>query len=143
MEIHAVLLDPELPPPTRTYGGDVGIDLRARTDVTLTSLTAPACVPTGLAVEIPEGYVGLVCSRSGLARDRGIAVLNGPGVIDPGYRGELMVVLFSTRETAHTLRRGDRIAQLLIIPAAHGHLVFVDELEKTERGSSGLGSSGA
>jgi dUTP pyrophosphatase len=143
IQLRIGVLDPELVPPARAYESDAGIDLRARIDATLTSVVAPVRVPTGVAVEVPVGYVGLVCSRSGLAAERGIAVLNAPGVVDPGYRGELFVVLFSTVEQAYVVRRGDRIAQLLVVPAPTIELVFVDELAATPRGVRGLGSSGA
>src|SRR4051812_18843171 len=95
-----MLLDPELAPPTRAHANDAGIDLIARTDATLSSVTGPVVVPTGIAIGVPDGYVGLVCSRSGLAARLGIAVLNAPGVIDPGYRGEVQVILFSVHQAA-------------------------------------------
>jgi dUTP pyrophosphatase len=136
------LLDEGLPMPEGSYEDDAGIDLRARIDVTLTSVVGPKTIPTGVAVAIPRGHLGLICSRSGLAASHGIAVLNAPGIVDAGYRGELNVVLFSVRERAATLRRGSRIAQLVIVPAAGLEMVPVQALSKTARGGRGLGSTG-
>jgi dUTP pyrophosphatase len=103
---------------------------------------ARAIVPTGLAVEIPEGYAGFVLPRSGLAARHGIGVVNSPGLVDSGYRGELRVVLHNTdREHASTVEPGMRIAQLVIAPVATVRLVEVDELAGSERGARGFGSS--
>ena len=99
-------------------------------------------VPTGIAVAVPDGYAGLVAPRSGLAARHGISVVNGPGVIDSGYRGELNAILINHGADSVTLRRGDRIAQLLVIPVALPTLVEVDELPDSERGTGGFGSTG-
>lgn len=141
MEILVRLLDPDLPAPSRAFAGDAGIDLCARIDTTLTAVTGPRTVPTGVEVAIPDGYVGFVCSRSGLAATEGIAVLNGPGVIDSGYRGEIRVILFSVREEAKVVRRGSKIAQLVVVEAPVWVPAFVKELPPSARGRSGLGSS--
>jgi dUTP pyrophosphatase len=100
-------------------------------------------VGTGLAVEIPPGHAGLVLPRSGLAAKHGIALVNAPGLIDPGYRGELRVLLLNTdREAAFEISPGDRVAQLLVTPFVPAVPVEVAELDETERGLAGFGSSG-
>ncbi|HSZ15393.1 MAG TPA: dUTP diphosphatase [Solirubrobacteraceae bacterium] len=129
--------------PARAYAGDAGLDLSARTSATLDAAGGPVAVATGLAVAIPPGHVGLVCPRSGLALREGITVVNAPGVIDSGYRGEIMVILHRVTPGSYEVRRGDRIAQLLVVPAAHDlELVVSPELPETERHLDGLGSSG-
>lgn len=135
-------LDDGLPLPNRANPGDAGLDLYAREDV----LLAPgerAVVPTGLAIALPAGHVGLVHPRSGLAARHGIAMVNAPGTIDEGYRGELKVVLVNldAREPV-TLRRGDRVAQLVVQRVEHVAVVEVDDLPGSERGEGGFGSSG-
>ena len=135
VNVHIKLLDPELPAPTYAKPGDAGADLRSRIDFEL--------VPTGVAIALPEGYVGLVHPRSGLATKNGITIVNAPGTVDSGYRGELMVTLLNTDKTkSFHVQRGDRIAQLVIQKYEHATFTVVDELEQTERGSSGFGSSG-
>lgn len=136
-----VLLDPALAPSQNTVG-DAGIDLRASAPATLGARTGPVTVGTGVAVAIPDGHAGLVCSRSGLASQLGIAVLNGPGIIDAGYRGEIQVILFGIRQAPHTLERGTRVAQLVVVPISDFRLEFMEALPPTPRGSRGLGSSG-
>jgi dUTP pyrophosphatase len=127
--------------PRQAYDGDVGFDLAACEGLTL----APgerAVVPTGIAVEIPEGYAGFVQPRSGLAARHGIGVVNSPGLIDPGYRGEIRIVLLNTdTREAFTVEPGMRIAQLVIAPVAAVRLVEVEELAGSERGARGFGSS--
>ncbi|WP_206673475.1 dUTP diphosphatase [Pseudactinotalea terrae] len=135
-------LDPELPLPAYAHPGDAGLDLLAREDVTL----APggrAAVPTGVALALPAGYVGLVHPRSGLARKHGITVLNAPGTVDAGYRGEIQVILVNTDavETV-TLRRGDRVAQLVVQAVAQAELIEVGSLPGSDRGAGGFGSTG-
>ncbi len=142
MDLRICALDKDLEPPARAFVDDSGLDLRARVDVTIGSADGPVSVPTGIAVSIPPDHVGLVCPRSGLAARDGISVLNAPGIVDPGYHGEIVVVLFSVRAQPATLKRGDRIAQLLVVPAPRPALVLVDSLPSTERGASGFGSSG-
>jgi dUTP pyrophosphatase len=127
--------------PTRAYGGDAGLDLAACERVEL----APgdrALVPTGLAVAIPEGYAGFVQPRSGLAAKHGISIVNTPGLVDPGYRGELLVNLVNTdRRQTFVVEPGMRIAQLVVLPVPEIDLVEVDELPASERGVRGFGSS--
>jgi dUTP pyrophosphatase len=127
--------------PARAYSGDAGLDLASCERVEL----APgerALVPTGLAVAIPEGYAGFVQPRSGLAAKHGISIVNTPGLVDSGYRGELLVNLVNTdQETAFVVEPGMRIAQLVILPIPDLELVEVDELPESERGVRGFGSS--
>lgn len=135
-------LDPELPLPSYAHPGDAGLDLVAREDVTL----APgrrASVPSGVAIALPAGYVGLVHPRSGLARTHGITTLNAPGTVDAGYRGEIHVILVNTDpDETFTVRRGDRIAQLVVQRVAQAELVEVGTLPGSDRGDSGFGSTG-
>ena len=127
--------------PVQAYPGDAGMDLVACEDV-LVGPGQRAVVPTGIAVEIPEGYAGFVQPRSGLAARHGIGVVNSPGLIDSGYRGEIRVVLLNTdAEEPFAVEAGMRIAQLLIAPVASVRLVEVDELAVSERGARGFGSS--
>jgi dUTP pyrophosphatase len=142
IEVAIRRLRPEATLPTRAYEGDAGIDLSACERVEL----APgerALVPTGLAVAIPEGHAGYVQPRSGLAARHGISIVNAPGLVDAGYRGELLVNLLNTdaRET-FVVEPGMRIAQLVVLQVADLELVEVDELPATERGVRGTGSSG-
>lgn len=135
-------LDDGLPLPHYARAGDAGADLYAAHDVEL----APgerAMIRTGVAVAIPEGFVGLVHPRSGLAARAGVTVLNAPGTIDAGYRGEVCVVLINTDrvETAR-LSRGDRIAQLVLQAVVRARFVPVEELDQTQRGAGGFGSTG-
>lgn len=142
VNVHIKLLDPELPAPAYAKPGDAGADLRSRIDFELEP-GERALVPTGMAIALPEGYVGLVHPRSGLATKNGITIVNAPGTVDSGYRGELMVTLLNTDKTkSFHVQRGDRIAQLIIQKYEHATFTVVDELEQTERGSSGFGSSG-
>jgi dUTP pyrophosphatase len=134
-------LRPDAVLPERAYGGDAGLDLSACERVEL----APgerALVGTGLAVAIPEGHAGFVQPRSGLASRHGITIVNTPGLVDSGYRGELRVVLLNTdREHTFVVEPGMRIAQLVVLPVAEAEPVEVDELPETERGVRGFGSS--
>ena len=128
--------------PTRAYDGDAGLDLYAAEALRL----APgerASVATGIAVAIPAGHAGLVLPRSGLALRHGIALVNAPGLIDPGYRGELRVLLLNTdRAEAFEIAVGDRIAQLLVVAFEPAAVVEVEALEPSEREGRGCGSSG-
>ncbi len=127
--------------PSRAYPGDAGLDLTACERVEL-GPGERALVPTGLAVAIPEGYAGFVQPRSGLAARHGIAMVNSPGLIDSGFRGELRVILLNTdRGATFVVEPGMRIAQLVILPAPEVELVELDELPDSERGTSGFGSS--
>lgn len=135
-------LDPDLPMPVYAHPGDAGADLVAAEDVEL----APGerrLVPTGIAVALPDGYVGLVHPRSGLAHRLGVTVLNAPGTVDAGYRGEILVNLVN-HDPAATVRisRGDRIAQLLVQRVERAAFQVVDELPETVRGAGGHGSTG-
>ena len=142
LEVLVQMLDPELPYPTYAHPGDAGADLVARTDVTL----APgerATVPTGVAIALPDGYAAFVHPRSGLAAKHGVTVVNAPGTVDAGYRGEIAVTLLNTdaAEPVH-LRRGDRIAQLVIQQVERARFVPAERLPGSHRGAGGFGSSG-
>jgi dUTP pyrophosphatase len=127
--------------PTRAYSGDAGLDLAACTRVEL-GPGDRALVATGLAVAIPEGYAGFVQPRSGLAAEHGISIVNTPGLVDSGYRGELKINLLNTdRHRPFVVEPGMRIAQLVILPLPGVELVEVDELPASERGVRGFGSS--
>lgn len=129
--------------PTQAYEGDAGLDLSACHEVRIEP-GERAVVSTGIAVEIPEGYAGFVQPRSGLAARHGIGIVNSPGLIDAGYRGEVLVVLLNTdAREAFTVERGMRIAQLVVVPVVPVRLVEVDELAASERGARGFGSSAA
>ena len=129
--------------PARAHPGDAGYDLFAAEGVSL----APgerAVVPTGIAIELPPGHAGWVVPRSGLARRHGIALVNAPGLIDEGYRGEIGVLLLNTdRSETVELAVGDRIAQLVVMAVATPEVVEADELGATARGAGGFGSTGA
>jgi dUTP pyrophosphatase len=128
--------------PTRARSGDAGLDLTACDEVMIAAGDR-AVVNTGLAVEIPEGHTGLVVPRSGLAMRHGLSIVNSPGVIDAGYRGEVRVIVLNTDRTeAFTVEPGMRIAQLLVVPALALDVVEVNELTETVRGESGFGSTG-
>lgn len=136
-------LDPDLPLPAYAHDDDAGIDLIARCEITLEPGGGRALVPTGVAVAIPVGYAGFVQPRSGLALKHGVTCLNTPGLVDSGYRGELKVLLVNTDpDRAFTVERGQRIAQLVVQAVEHVRLVEVDELESSDRGASGFGSTG-
>ncbi len=127
--------------PGHAHDGDAGADLYAREDTWI----APgdwAIVPTGVAVAIPAGHAGLVTPRSGLAARHGLGVANGPGLVDAGYRGELKVILINHGAEPVQLRRGERIAQLVVVPVADQEFVEVDELPPSGRGDGGFGSTG-
>jgi len=129
--------------PQRAYSGDAGLDLAACERVELAP-GARAVVGTGLAVAIPEGYAGFVQPRSGLAARAGISIVNTPGLVDSGYRGELRVVLINTdREDSFVVEPGMRIAQLVVVLVPGLDPVEVEELPQTERGVRGFGSSAA
>jgi len=135
-------LDPGLPVPTYAHPGDAGADLHARTDVTIQP-GERVLVPTGLALALPPGHAGFVHPRSGLAARHGISVVNAPGTVDQGYRGEILVNLVNLdRREPFTVRRGDRIAQLVVQRVERARFVEVDSLEPTRRGDTGHGSTG-
>ncbi len=135
-------LDPGLPLPSYAREGDAGLDLHATTDLAL----APgqrALVGTGLAIALPAGYAAFTHPRSGIAARHGVTILNGPGTVDAGYRGEIMVNLVNLDpQTTFEVRRGDRIAQLVVQRVARATLVVVDSLPSSERGDTGHGASG-
>ena len=138
-------LDPELPVPSYAREGDAGADLVARADAVLPCRGGRAVVPTGVAVAIPAGYAGLVLPRSGLAVRHGITCLNAPGLVDSGYRGELQVVLVNhDPEHDYAVRRGDRIAQLVLVRVEEAAFALVPEegLGESERGGGGFGHTG-
>ena len=142
MDIAAFRLDRGLPFPAYANPGDAGLDLPAAEAVTL-GPGERRLVPTGLAVAIPEGHAGFVLPRSGLAMQKGVTVLNAPGLIDSGYRGELKVLLINHGALAVGIERGERIAQLVIQPVAQARLVETDRLPDSTRGAGGFGSTGA
>ena len=140
-DLPLVRLHDEAVLPERAYPGDAGLDLAAAERVELAP-GARAVVGTGLAVAIPDGHAGFVQPRSGLAAKHGIAVVNSPGLVDAGYRGELKVVLLNTdREEAFVVEPGMRIAQLVVVPVTTPEPVEVTELPASERGERGFGSS--
>lgn len=134
-------LHPEAVLPAYAHDGDAGLDLTAVEEVVL----APgerAAVPTGIAMAVPDGWVGLVHPRSGLARRHGVTVTNAPGTIDAGYRGEVQVLLVNLGADAVTLHAGERVAQLVLQRVGRADVVEVGDLEDTARGSGGFGSTG-
>lgn len=142
-DLPVLRLDPDLPLPAYARPGDAGVDLVARENVTLAPGGGRALVPTGIAIAIPQGFAGFVQPRSGLAFRHGVTCLNTPGLIDSGYRGELKVCLVNTDpDAAFEITRGERIAQLVVQAVEHVNFVEVDELDATDRGDSGFGSSG-
>ena len=142
MKVEVRRLDPELPLPAYAHPGDAGADLVAAVDVEL----APgerALVPTGIAIAVPDGYAAFVHPRSGLAVRHGLALVNAPGTIDAGYRGEVQVVLVNLDpRTPVRLRRGDRIAQLVVQPVERADFAEVAELPASARAAAGFGSTG-
>jgi dUTP pyrophosphatase len=142
MTLRVRRLDARARLPTRAYPGDAGLDLYALEDGVLEP-GERASIRTGIAVEIPEGEAGLVLARSGLAARHGIALVNAPGLIDAGYRGEIRVLLLNTdRSRSFEIAPGDRIAQLVLVRVQTPAVVEVEELEVSERGAGGFGSSG-
>ena len=135
-------LDPGLPLPVRSHPGDAGADLVAAVDIEL----APgqrAVVPTGMAIALPDGYAAFVHPRSGLAARHGVTIVNAPGTVDAGYRGEIRVTLLNTDATESvSFQRGDRIAQLVLVPIEAAMLVTASSLRSSERGEGGFGHTG-
>lgn len=142
MKVLITRLDPQLPIPTYAKPGDAGADLYSRIDLTL----APgerALVPTGISIALPDGFVALVHPRSGLAIKHGISMVNAPGTVDAGYRGELQVILINTDlKEKFEIKRGDRIAQLVIQRVERAEFVEVATLPGSTRKSDGFGSTG-
>jgi dUTP pyrophosphatase len=142
VQISLLRLDPELPAPSYAHPGDAGADIHAAVEVTLQP-GERALVPTGIALALPEGFVALVHPRSGLAARHGISIVNAPGTIDAGYRGEVKVCLVNTdTDEPFTVRRGDRIAQLVIQRFETAAFVEVVDLPDSVRGDGGYGSTG-
>jgi dUTP diphosphatase len=142
VDVLVTRLDPDLPLPRYAHPGDAGADLLTTVDVTL----APGerrLVPTGIAIALPQGYVALVHPRSGLASAHGLSIVNAPGTVDAGYRGEVSVLLVNLdRHTPVRLSRGDRIAQLVVQRVERGRFVEVEALPASARGAGGYGSTG-
>lgn len=143
MDVPVRLNEPTAVVPTYAHGGDAGCDLVAKESVTLARGGGRALVGTGLAVAVPAGHGGFVLPRSGLATKHGVTCVNAPGLIDPGYRGEVRVSLVNLDpETDYTVHAGDRIAQLVILPVSPITFRVVEELPDATRGEAGFGSSG-
>lgn len=143
MALRVLRLDERAKLPTRAYAGDAGVDLHALEGLLLEP-GERAQVRTGIAIEIDEGQAGLVVPRSGLAARHGIALVNAPGLIDSGYRGEIQVLLLNTDNTrGFEIRPGDRIAQLVVVDVQTPEVVEVDALAASDRGAGGFGSSGS
>jgi dUTP pyrophosphatase len=142
LEIEIKLLDPGMTVPEYAHAGDAGCDLRSAVDVILNP-GARVMVPTGLSVALPEGYAGFVQPRSGLAAKHGISVVNTPGLIDSGYRGEIKVILINLdQDLMFEIKRGDKIAQFVVQKVESVVFKQVDELSDTKRGDGGFGSTG-
>ncbi|MFC9336124.1 dUTP diphosphatase [Arthrobacter sp. NPDC057009] len=142
VQVQLKMLDDGLEAPSYAHPGDAGADLRAREDVVLEP-GERRLVPTGVAIALPDGFVALIHPRSGLATKHGLTVVNAPGTVDAGYRGEIAVTLLNTdRDQAIELRRGDRIAQMVIQRVEHAQFVAVGELNDSVRGAGGFGSTG-
>lgn len=127
--------------PAYAHPGDAGLDLSSVTEVVLPA-GGRAAVPTGLAIAVPDGWVGLVHPRSGLARRHGVTVANAPGTVDAGYRGEVLVLLVNLGSDEVVLAAGERVAQLVLQRVGHAQVVEVDALDDTRRGAGGFGSTG-
>ena len=141
-ELPVLRLDPGMPLPAYAHPGDAGADLCAAADVVLPP-GGRATVGTGIAIAVPDGYAAFVHPRSGLAARHGITLVNAPGTVDAGYRGEVKVVLLNTDPAEpFTVRRGDRIAQLVVQPVTRARFLDSDELPPTPRGDGGFGSTG-
>lgn len=135
-------LDPSVPLPSYAKGGDAGADLATRVDVTLQP-GERALVPTGISIALPDGYVALVHPRSGLAIRHGVTMVNAPGTVDAGYRGELQCIMINhDPKEVVTFKKGDRIAQLVIQKVERAEFIEVQELPGSGRGSGGFGSTG-
>jgi dUTP pyrophosphatase len=142
MDLPFKRLDPDAELPARAHPGDAGLDLRSAVEIEVPP-GERALVPTGVAVAIPEGHAGLVLPRSGLAAKHGLTMANAPGLIDAGYRGEIVCAVVNLdRERAVRIGRGDRIAQLVIVPVPSVAPRWADELPPSARGEGGFGSTG-
>lgn len=142
MELNVKLLSDNAVLPENAYAGDAGIDLRA-TEVMVLRPFERALIPTGLAMAIPEGYAGFVLPRSGSAIKQGLSLVNSPGLIDSGYRGEIKCIAINLDpQNDISIQVGDRVAQLVVMKVENLQLMQVDELDATQRGEGGFGSSG-
>ena len=142
VQVQLKMLDDGLEAPSYAHPGDAGADLRAREDVVLEP-GERRLVPTGVAIALPDGFVALIHPRSGLATKHGLTVVNAPGTVDAGYRGEISVLLINhDPRDAIDIKRGDRIAQLVVQRVEHAAFVEADELPDSSRGSGGFGSTG-
>jgi dUTP pyrophosphatase len=142
LQVQLKMLDAGLEAPSYAHPGDAGADLRAREDVVLQP-GERKLVPTGVSIALPDGYVALIHPRSGLATKHGLTIVNAPGTVDAGYRGEISVTLLNTdARRAIDLRRGDRIAQMVIQRVEYAQFVTVNELGGSVRGAGGFGSTG-
>jgi dUTP pyrophosphatase len=142
LQVLITRLDPSIPLPVYAKGGDAGADIVTRVDVTLQP-GERALVPTGIAIALPDGYVALVHPRSGLAIKHGVTMVNAPGTVDAGYRGELQCIMINhDAKEAITFHKGDRIAQLVIQKVERAEFVEVKDLPGSGRGSGGFGSTG-
>lgn len=142
IKIPIKILDKDIEKPRYAKPGDAGLDLRSTSDAIINP-GQRAMLGTGIALAIPEGYAGFVQPRSGLAAKHGMTIVNTPGLIDSGYRGEICIIAYNTDEkNPITIKRGDRIAQLVIQEVPQIELLEVEELDETERSASGFGSSG-
>lgn len=142
IQVPVKILDNELPKPAYAKPGDAGLDLRSTIDIVIEP-GQRALIGTGIALALPEGYAGFVQPRSGLAIKQGMTLVNTPGLIDSGYRGEICIIALNTdKEQPIVIKRGDRIAQLVIQAVPVVELVEVEELESSERSDTGFGSSG-
>ena len=143
LDVPVLALDPDLPLPAYAKAGDAGADLVAREGVLLKAAGGRAAVPTGIALALPAVYAGFVQPRSGLASKHGVTMVNAPGLIDSGYRGEVLVLLVNIDPTEdYEIHRGDLIAQLVIQRVEHAEFRLVDELPASDRGAGGFGHSG-
>ncbi len=142
VQVPVKILDEGLPRPSYAKPGDAGLDLRSTEDIVIEP-GQRALIGTGMALAIPQGYAGFVQPRSGLAIKQGMTLVNTPGLIDSGYRGEIRIIALNTdKEHAIAIKRGDRIAQLVIQEVPAVELVEVEELSSSERADTGFGSSG-
>lgn len=142
LSVRIKVIDDSIEPPSYAHEGDAGLDLRSTVQMTLKPMER-TIVPCGFAIAIPEGYAGLVLPRSGLAMKHGVTVPNSPGLIDSGYRGEMMVSLQNLDATeSFCIEKGMRIAQLVIVETPPIDLIQTEELDATQRGTGGFGSSG-
>lgn len=143
LDVPVLALDSDLPLPAYAKVGDAGADLVAREGVLLKAAGGRAAVPTGIALALPDGYAGFVQPRSGLASKHGVTMVNAPGLIDSGYRGEVRVLLVNLDPTEdYEVHRGDRIAQLVIQRVEQAEFRLVEELPASDRGAGGFGHSG-